>query len=59
MEMSDVTTLLAEADWLTRLARSLVGGDDADDFVQETYAVALRTPPDPDRTAAGSINRSA
>ena len=49
VEMSDVTALLAEAAWLTRLARSLVGNDDADDIVQETYVAALRTPPDPDR----------
>ncbi|MFT3700677.1 MAG: sigma-70 family RNA polymerase sigma factor [Kofleriaceae bacterium] len=55
--MSDVTALLAEADWLTRLARSLVGSDDADDIVQETYAAALRTPPDPDRPARPWLRR--
>jgi len=57
MEMSDVTALLAEADWLTRLARSLVGSDDADEIVQETYAAALRTPPDPDRPARPWLRR--
>jgi RNA polymerase sigma factor (sigma-70 family) len=57
MEMSDVTALLAEADWLTRLARSLVGSDDADDIVQETYAAALRTPADPDRPARPWLRR--
>lgn len=47
--MSDVTALLAEAAWPTRLARSLDGNNDADDIVQETYVAVLRTPPDPDR----------
>ncbi|CAN5616454.1 hypothetical protein BH11MYX1_BH11MYX1_47140 [soil metagenome] len=55
--MSDVTALLAEAAWLTRLARSLVGNDDADDIVQETYAAALRTPLDPDRPARPWLRR--
>jgi RNA polymerase sigma factor (sigma-70 family) len=55
--MSDVTALLAEAAWLTRLARGLVGNDDADDIVQETYAAALRTPPDPDRPARPWLRR--
>ncbi len=55
--MSDVTALLAEAAWLTRLARSLVGSDDADDVVQETYAAALRTPPDPDLPARPWLRR--
>ncbi|MEO6773859.1 MAG: sigma-70 family RNA polymerase sigma factor, partial [Kofleriaceae bacterium] len=55
--MSEVATLLAEADWLTRLARSLVGNDDADDIVQETFIAALRTPPDPDRAARPWLRR--
>ena len=55
--MSDVATLLAEADWLTRLARSLVGSDDVDDIVQETYVAALRSPPDPDRQARPWLRR--
>ncbi len=55
--MADVTALLAEAAWLTRLARSLVGSDDADDIVQETYAAALRTPPDPARPARPWLRR--
>src|SRR5262245_21358087 len=36
--------LLAHTEWLTRLARALVG-DAADDVVQETYEVALAKPP--------------
>jgi RNA polymerase sigma factor (sigma-70 family) len=55
--MFDVTALLAEADWLSRLARSLVGNDDADDIVQETYVAALRTPPDPDRAPRPWLRR--
>ncbi|MEP6865515.1 MAG: sigma-70 family RNA polymerase sigma factor, partial [Deltaproteobacteria bacterium] len=56
-EMSDIAKLLAEADWLTRLAQSLVGRDDADDIVQETYVAALRKPPDPDRPARPWLRR--
>ncbi|HUQ05810.1 MAG TPA: sigma-70 family RNA polymerase sigma factor [Kofleriaceae bacterium] len=37
--------LLAHADWLRRLARALVGDAAADDVVQETYEVALTSPP--------------
>lgn len=37
--------LLAHADWLRRLARALVGDAAADDVVQETYEVALASPP--------------
>ncbi|HEY0254504.1 MAG TPA: RNA polymerase sigma factor [Kofleriaceae bacterium] len=55
--MPSVEALLAEADWLTRLARSLVGRDDADDIVQETYVAALRSPPDPDRPARPWLRR--
>ncbi|MEO8840026.1 MAG: sigma-70 family RNA polymerase sigma factor, partial [Kofleriaceae bacterium] len=55
--MPDVSTLLAEADWLKRLARSLVGRDDADDIVQETYIAALRSPPDLDRAARPWLRR--
>jgi RNA polymerase sigma factor (sigma-70 family) len=55
--MADVTALLAEAEWLQRLARSLVGRDDADDIVQETFAAALHTPPDPDRPARPWLRR--
>ncbi len=43
--------LLAHSDWLTRLARRLTGGDDADDVVQEAWLAARRSPPDPDRPA--------
>lgn len=47
---ADIATLLAEAPWLARLARSLTGdGAEADDLVQETYAAALRSPPETDR----------
>src|SRR5262245_1650156 len=37
--------LLAHTEWLTRLARALVGDAAADDVVQETYEVALAKPP--------------
>ena len=40
--------LLAHADWLRRLARALVGDVAADDVVQETYEVALASPPKKD-----------
>jgi RNA polymerase sigma-70 factor (ECF subfamily) len=42
--------LLAESEWLARLARSLVAtSDDADDLAQDTLAAALAHPPDPER----------
>src|SRR5688572_26651647 len=37
--------LLAHTDWLHGLARALAGDANADDVVQETYEIALRTPP--------------
>lgn len=37
--------LLAHTEWLTRLARALVGDAAADDLVQDTYEVALTKPP--------------
>ena len=37
--------LLAHTEWLTRLARALVGDSAAGDVVQETYEVALAKPP--------------
>ena len=40
--------LLAEAQWLRRLATSLMG-QDAEDLVQETFLAALRSPPAGDR----------
>ena len=40
--------LLAEAGWLRRLARSLVG-DGAEDAVQQTYLAAIVSPPAGDR----------
>ena len=47
---ADISALLSEAQWLTRLARSLTrDAAEADDVVQETYAAALRSPPDSDR----------
>lgn len=47
---TEIETLLAEAPWLARLARSLTGSAaEADDIVQDTYAVALRSPPSVDR----------
>ncbi len=36
--------LLAHTEWLTRLARALVGDGAADDVVQETYEAALAAP---------------
>src|SRR5437762_9464007 len=38
--------LLRRGDWTRRLARSLLGQDDADDAVQESWVAALRHPPD-------------
>ena len=47
---ADIAALLAEAPWLARLARSIVGDPaEADDLVQEAYAAALRSPPDTER----------
>ncbi|MEO8553318.1 MAG: sigma-70 family RNA polymerase sigma factor, partial [Kofleriaceae bacterium] len=58
--MPDVAAILAEADWLTRLARSLTGSAaEADDVVQETYVAALRSPPDPDRPVRPWLRRVA
>jgi RNA polymerase sigma factor (sigma-70 family) len=37
--------LLAHTEWLTRLARALVGDSAAGDVVQDTYEVALTKPP--------------
>src|ERR1041385_7133905 len=37
--------LLAHTEWLTRLARALVGDAAADDVAQDTYEVALAKPP--------------
>src|SRR5215468_5349923 len=49
--------LLEHADGLRALARRLVGADRADDVVQETFAAALRSPPDPDRPARPWLGR--
>lgn len=47
---ADIATLLAEAPWVARLARSLTGNAaEADDIVQDAYAAALQSPPDTDR----------
>jgi RNA polymerase sigma-70 factor (ECF subfamily) len=57
---ADIATLLAEAPWLARLARSLTGdAAEADDLVQETYAAALRSPPDTDRPIRPWLRRVA
>jgi len=46
----DPEELLAHAGWLRRLALTLVGpAGGAEDLVQETWAAALRRPPDEDR----------
>src|SRR5688572_29274467 len=39
---------LAHTDWLTQLARVLVGDSNADDVVQETFEAALKKPPQKD-----------
>lgn len=44
-----IEDLLANADWLRRLATHVVHGPDEDDIVQETWLAALRSPPDGDR----------
>ena len=47
---TDIESLLAEAPWLARLARSLTrSAAEADDIVQDTYAAAVRSPPAADR----------
>jgi RNA polymerase sigma-70 factor (ECF subfamily) len=47
---NDMDRLLAQADWLRGLATYLVRNrDDAEDLVQETFATALRSPPDTSR----------
>lgn len=51
MAADNLAALLAHADWLRDLARTLVGGADADDAVQDTYVAALRSPPDPELPA--------
>lgn len=57
---ADIATLLAEAPWLARLARSLTGDiTEADDLVQETYAAALRSPPETDRPIRPWLRRVA
>lgn len=55
---ADIATLLAEAPWVARLARSLVGdAAEADDIVQDAYAAALRSPPDTDRPVRPWLRR--
>ncbi len=57
---ADITTLLTEAHWLERLARRLTGDPaEADDLVQDTYAAALRSPPDTDRPIRPWLRRVA
>jgi DNA-directed RNA polymerase specialized sigma24 family protein len=46
----NLDVLLAQSDWLRRLALGLVHSrSDADDLIQETWMAALRSPPDPER----------
>jgi RNA polymerase sigma-70 factor (ECF subfamily) len=55
---ADIATLLAEAPWVARLARSLVGNAaEADDIVQDAYAAALRSPPETDRPVRPWLRR--
>lgn len=57
---ADIATLLAEAPWLERLARSLTGDAvEADDLVQDTYAAALCSPPETDRPIRPWLRRVA
>src|SRR5262245_43769405 len=49
--------LLVHADALRALARRLVGPDNADDVVQETFIAALQSPPDPHRPARPWLSR--
>src|SRR3954469_16105285 len=47
-EAPSADELLEHTDWLTQLARALVGDASAADVVQETYEVALTRPPKTD-----------
>src|SRR5262245_49023338 len=50
MPEADIQQLLTHAEWLRGLARHLVRDDaDAADAVQQTWAAALKSPPDPTR----------
>jgi RNA polymerase sigma factor (sigma-70 family) len=50
LETARIEDLLAHADWVRRLAARLVDDhDDAEDVVQETWTVAMRSPPRTDR----------
>src|SRR3569623_1746234 len=58
--MPDVAEILGEAEWLTRLARSLTGSAaDADDVGQDTYAAARGSPPEPERPVRPWLRRVA
>src|SRR5664279_2661183 len=60
LQMADTTelaALLGHADWLRKLARTLVGPSAADDAVQDTYVAALRSPPDPTLPARPWLSR--
>lgn len=61
---TNLERLLRHSDWLTGLARRLVGdAATAEDLVQDTWVAALRNPPDPARPAqpwlAGVVRRLA
>ncbi len=45
LETTRVEDLLAHAEWLRRLAGRLVGPNDLEDLLQETWKAALRSPP--------------
>ena len=55
----DLETLLSHAEFVRRIARSLVREDQVDDVVQETWSAALRSPPGPKRRLRPWLGRVA
>lgn len=55
---ADIARLLEESPWLMRLARSVAGdATEAEDVVQDTYAAAMRVPPDTERPVRPWLRR--
>ncbi|MCR9247685.1 MAG: RNA polymerase sigma factor [bacterium] len=52
-----IDALLAHADWVRRLARSIAGETLAEDVAQDTWAAALRTPPGSQHNLRGWLTR--